>query len=93
MIGQGAGSMRRRLGSPKKYRDFAAQCFRWAARARSDEHKDMMLQMASHWLQTAEEMEHLGTVGSRSAAGLSLHNELRQRRKPSKNDERPSERH
>jgi hypothetical protein len=57
--------MRPALGSPKEYRDFAAKCFRWAARAKREEHKNMMLQMASHWLQTAEEMERSGTAGNR----------------------------
>jgi hypothetical protein len=47
--------------TPKEYRDFAAQCLRWAARAKSEEHKGMMLQMADHWMQTAQEMERTGT--------------------------------
>jgi hypothetical protein len=45
------------LNSPKEYRDVAAQCLRWAARAKSDEHKRVMLDMAHHWMQTAEKME------------------------------------
>ena len=83
--------MRRALGSPKEYRDFAAKCFRWAARARSQEHKNMMLQMASHWLQTAEEMEHSGTAG-RPLAELQLQNDVGQRATPG-NDERASKHH
>jgi beta-xylosidase len=57
--------MRSALMSPKQYRDFAAQCLRWAAHARHEEHKSIMLQMADHWMQTAEELERAGT--SRSA--------------------------
>jgi hypothetical protein len=48
--------------SPKEYRDFAAQCLRWAARAKSEEHKSAMLNMAHHWMQTAQKME--GPAGS-----------------------------
>ena len=66
--------MRPALRSPKEYRDFAAKCFRWAARAKREEHKNMMLQMASHWLQTAEEMECSGTVGRCSTSKLPLRN-------------------
>jgi hypothetical protein len=44
--------------SPKEYREFAAQCLRWAVRAKSDEHKSAMLKMAHHWTQTAEKLEH-----------------------------------
>ena len=57
--------MRSALMSPKQYRDFAAQCVRWAAHAKHEEHKSIMLQMADHWMHTAEELERAGT--SRSA--------------------------
>jgi hypothetical protein len=43
--------------SPKEYREFAAQCLRWAVRTKSDEHKSVMLKMAHHWTQTAERLE------------------------------------
>ena len=43
--------------SPKEYREFAAQCSRWAARAKSNEHKSFMLKLAHHWMQTAEKLE------------------------------------
>ena len=49
--------MRSALLSPKEYRDFATQCFRWAARAKREEHRNMMLQMADHWMQTAQTLE------------------------------------
>jgi hypothetical protein len=49
--------MRSPFLSPREYRDFAAQCFRWAARAKREEHKNMMLQMADHWMQTAQKLE------------------------------------
>jgi hypothetical protein len=54
--------MRPALGSPKEYRDFAAKCLRWAARAKREDHKNMMLKMANHWMQTAHEMESAGTM-------------------------------
>jgi hypothetical protein len=53
--------MRSALLSPKEYRDFARQCLRWAAQTKSEEHKNMMLQMADHWMQTAQELERAGT--------------------------------
>jgi hypothetical protein len=53
--------MRSALMSPAQYRDFAAQCLRWAAHARHEEHKSMMLQMADHWMQTAAKLESTGT--------------------------------
>jgi hypothetical protein len=40
--------MRSAFLSRKEYRDFA----RWAARAKREEHKNIMLQMADHWMQT-----------------------------------------
>jgi len=43
--------------SAQEYREFAAQCLRWAARANSDEHKSVMLMMAHHWTQIAEKLE------------------------------------
>jgi hypothetical protein len=56
------------LVSPKQYRDFAEQCLRWAARAKREEHKNMMLQMANHWMQKAHELERTGTSFRREAS-------------------------
>ena len=53
--------MRSAFLSPKEYRDFAAQCLRWAARAKREEHQNMMLQMADHWMQTAQKLERANT--------------------------------
>jgi len=53
--------MRSALLSPKQYRDFAAQCMRWAAHAKHEEHRRIMLQMADHWIQTAQELERTDT--------------------------------
>jgi hypothetical protein len=60
--------MRSALMSPKQYRDFAAQCLRWAAHAKHEEHKSMMLQMADHWMLTAQELERTGTGSGRMPA-------------------------
>ena len=49
--------MRSAPRSPKEYREFAAQCLRWAVRTKSDEHKSAMLKMAHYWTQTAEKLE------------------------------------
>lgn len=56
--------MRSALLSAKEYRDFAAQCLRWAARAKREEHKNMMLQMTDHWMQTAQKLEPADTFRS-----------------------------
>jgi len=53
--------MRSAFLSPKEYRDFAAQCLRWAARAKRQEHKNMMLQMADHWMRTAQKLGRADT--------------------------------
>ena len=53
--------MRSAFLSPKEYRDFAAQCLRWAARAKREEHQNMMRQMADHWMQTAQKLERANT--------------------------------
>src|SRR5215475_1664118 len=60
MIARGV-IMRSAFLSSKEYRDFAAQCLRWAARAKCEEHKNMMLQMADHWMQTAQKLERADT--------------------------------
>jgi len=53
--------MRSAFLSPKEYRDFSAQCLRWAVRAKREEHKNMMLQMADHWMHTAQKLERADT--------------------------------
>ena len=53
--------MRSAFLSPKEYRDFATQCLRWAARAKREEHQNMMRQMADHWMQTAQKLERANT--------------------------------
>ena len=42
--GRARNIMRSTFLSAKEYRDFAAQCLRWASRAKREEHKNMMLQ-------------------------------------------------
>src|SRR6516164_6517686 len=59
--GRARNIMRSTFLSAKEYRDFAAQCLRWASRAKREEHKNMMLQMADHWMQTAQTMERIDT--------------------------------
>jgi hypothetical protein len=43
--------------SSAEYRDFARQYLRWAAHTTREDHKNIMLQMAKHWLQVAEDIE------------------------------------
>ena len=76
--------MRSAFLSPKEYRDFAAQCLRWAVRAKREEHKNMMLQMADHWMQTAQKLERADTYrcvpsGARLASTPTLQDDARQK--------------
>ena len=43
--------------SAKECRLIAAQCLRWANRARNDEHKKIMVDRAHHWMHAAEQLE------------------------------------
>jgi len=81
--------MRSAFLSSKEYRDFAAQCLRWAARAKRKEHKNIMLQMADHWIQTAQKLERADTYrcvpsGARLASTPAPRDDARQ--KPSQDD-------
>jgi hypothetical protein len=83
--------MRPALVSPKEYRDFAAQCLRWAAHAKREGHKSMMLQMADQWMQAAQELERTGAYrcapsGARPASAPLPQDNVQRRSKPSKND-------
>jgi hypothetical protein len=40
-----------------QYRDFAAQCYRLAAEAKTREHRKIMEEMARAWREVAEEAE------------------------------------
>ena len=74
--------MRSAFLSPKEYRDFAAQCLRWAFRAKREEHKNMMLQMADHWMKTAQTMERVDTrvpSGARLASTPTPQDDARQK--------------
>jgi len=76
--------MRSAFLSPKEYRTFAAQCLRWAARAKREEHKNLMLQMAYHWMQTAQKLERAVPSGARLASTPTPQDDARQ--KPLQND-------
>jgi hypothetical protein len=74
--------MRSTFLSAKEYRDFAAQCLRWASRAKREEHKNMMLQMADHWMKTAQTMERVDTrvpSGARLASTPTPQDDARQK--------------
>src|SRR5215471_11856307 len=66
----------------QEYRHFAAQCLRWAFRAKREEHKNMMLQMADHWMQTAQKLERADTCvpsGARLASTPTPQDDARQK--------------
>jgi len=80
--GRARNIMRSTFLSPKEYRDFAAQCLRWAFRAKREEHKNMMLQMADHWMQRAQTMERVDTCvpsGARLASTPTPQDDARQK--------------
>ena len=80
--GRARNIMRSTFLSAKEYRDFAAQCLRWASRAKREEHKNMMLQMADHWMQTAQTMERIDTrvpSGARLASTPTPQDDARQK--------------
>jgi hypothetical protein len=43
--------------SAKECRLVAAQCLRWATRAKNEEHKKIMVERAHHWMDAAEALE------------------------------------
>jgi hypothetical protein len=80
--GRARNIMRSTFLSAKEYRDFAAQCLRWASRAKREEHKNMMLQMADHWMKTAQTMERVDTrvpSGARLASTPTPQDDARQK--------------
>jgi hypothetical protein len=42
---------------PDQYREFAAQCYRLAAEAKTEAHHKMMQEMARAWKEVAEQAE------------------------------------
>jgi BMFP domain-containing protein YqiC len=45
------------MRTPDKYREFAAECYRLAAEAKTEMHQKMMEEMARAWREVAEEVE------------------------------------
>jgi BMFP domain-containing protein YqiC len=45
------------MRTPDQYREFAAECYRLAAEAKTKTHRKMMEEMARAWSEVAEEVE------------------------------------
>jgi hypothetical protein len=45
------------MRTPDEYREFAAECYRWAAEAKTEMYQKMMEEMARAWSEVAEELE------------------------------------
>jgi hypothetical protein len=45
------------MRTPDQYREFAAECYRLAAEAKTEEHQRILLEMARAWREVAEEVE------------------------------------
>jgi hypothetical protein len=50
-----------------EYREYAHECARWAAEAKSDEMRSAFLDMANHWLAAALKVDGLITRDKRAA--------------------------
>jgi len=48
------------MKTPDEYREFAAECYRLAAEARTEEHRKILEEMARAWKELAEEVETKG---------------------------------
>jgi hypothetical protein len=49
------------METPDQYREFAAECYRLASVAKTDEHRKMLREMARAWSKVAEEAEQTET--------------------------------
>jgi hypothetical protein len=45
------------MESPAQYREFAAECYRLASVAKTEEHRKILREMARAWAKLAEEAE------------------------------------
>jgi hypothetical protein len=45
------------MRTPDEYREFAAECYRWAAEAKTEMYQKMMEEMARAWSEVTEELE------------------------------------
>ena len=45
------------MRTPDQYREFAAECYRLATEARTEEHRKILQEMARAWREVAEEVE------------------------------------
>jgi hypothetical protein len=45
------------MRTPDEYREFAAECYRWAAEAKTEAYQKMIEEMARAWSEVAEELE------------------------------------
>ncbi len=48
-----------RMETPDQYREYAAECYRLASVAKTDEHRKMLREIARAWTKVAEEAEHI----------------------------------
>ena len=45
------------MRTPDQYREFAAECYRLAAEAKTEEHEKILQEMARAWREVAKEVE------------------------------------
>jgi len=42
---------------PREFREFAQECLRWADETKSEQHREVLLDMATTWTQAALQLE------------------------------------
>ena len=58
------------MSTVNEYHAYARDCFRWAARARTEEQRERLLNLARHWRQAALELEGVSIASAPTAAGV-----------------------
>ena len=58
------------MSTVNEYHAYARDCFRWAARARTEEQRERLLSLARHWRQAALELEGVSIAPAPTAPTL-----------------------
>jgi hypothetical protein len=58
------------MSTVNEYHAYARDCFRWAARARTEEQRERLLSLARHWREAALELEGVSIASAPTAPTL-----------------------
>jgi hypothetical protein len=53
--------------TPNEMRLFALECLRWSEETNNPSHRDLMVQLAKTWMNTASAIEHRVSIGDELA--------------------------